>query len=136
MHQNTLGITKIQTQLDKSPETQVFLNCRGPKIDFSLLEAVAKRKKPPCAAMEDKIGDGICQRKNNNFKCDYDGGDCCRVNADLKSCIDCSCHLFTSTLKLFLTTSEKPFIPPGLNPGKGGKGGKGVNPGFIPPGLQ
>ena len=86
MHQNTLGITKIQTQLDKWPETQGFFNCRGPKIDFSLLEAVAKRKKPPCAAMEDKIGDGICQRKNNNFKCDYDGGDCCGSNVNTQYC--------------------------------------------------
>ena len=92
--------------------------------DFPILE----KTKHKCS-LEDRIGDGICQRKNNNFRCDYDGGDCCNVKSNKRSsellkCENCSCHLFKSTTMKFLLTTTKPFIPPGLDPD------------FIPPGLQ
>jgi len=87
-----------------------------------------EKTKHKCS-LEDRIGDGICQRKNNNFRCDYDGGDCCNVKSNKRSsellkCENCSCHLFKSTTLKFFLTTQKPFIPPGLDPD------------FIPPGLQ
>ena len=64
---------------------------------------------PPCQN-EDKIGDGICQKKNNNFRCDYDGGDCCQAKTLVRACVECACHKFSSTRKIFLTTTQPPFI--------------------------
>ena len=77
------------------------------------------------------IGDGTCQIRNNNLRCDFDGGDCCAVSkvkfekwCSLTS--DCSCHeeLTTSTTTKITLTSTAQFIPSGLDDT------------FIPPGQQ
>ena len=39
------------------------------------------------------VGNGFCNDETNNVDCNYDGGDCCVVNANTNSCSDCSCHL-------------------------------------------
>ena len=39
------------------------------------------------------VGNGFCNDETNNPDCNYDGGDCCVMNANTDSCSDCSCHL-------------------------------------------
>ena len=38
------------------------------------------------------VGNGFCNDEINNPDCNYDGGDCCAMNANTDSCSDCSCH--------------------------------------------
>ena len=49
-----------------------------------------------CAGCEfpNKIGDGFCDDRNNNPKCEYDGGDCCgsNVNKIEEYCTICECR--------------------------------------------
>ena len=81
------------------------------------------------------VGDGICQKRANNYVCDFDGGDCCRVTKMSKWCSltsDCACHeeldtltTTTTTTKVILTLpTTTPFVPPGLDDN------------FVPPGQQ
>ena len=44
------------------------------------------------------VGDGVCNDKTNNAECDYDGGDCCVINANTSFCSECVCH-FIETCK-------------------------------------
>jgi hypothetical protein len=37
------------------------------------------------------IDDGFCDDINNKKECDYDGGDCCGLSAQMNFCVDCSC---------------------------------------------
>ena len=39
------------------------------------------------------VGNGFCNDETNNPDCNYDGGDCCVVNANIISCSECGCHL-------------------------------------------
>ena len=39
------------------------------------------------------VGNGFCNDETNNPDCNYDGGDCCIVNANINSCSECVCHL-------------------------------------------
>ena len=39
------------------------------------------------------VGNGFCNDETNNEDCNYDGGDCCVVNANTDSCSECVCHL-------------------------------------------
>ena len=39
------------------------------------------------------VGNGFCNNETNNPDCNYDGGDCCAMNANISSCFDCDCHL-------------------------------------------
>ena len=39
------------------------------------------------------VGNGFCNDETNNDNCNYDGGDCCVLNANKNSCSDCGCHL-------------------------------------------
>ena len=39
------------------------------------------------------VGNGFCNDDTNNPDCNYDGGDCCVVNAKTNSCSECACHL-------------------------------------------
>ena len=39
------------------------------------------------------VGNGFCNDETNNVNCNYDGGDCCVVNANTTACSDCVCHL-------------------------------------------
>ena len=39
----------------------------------------------------DYVGDGYCDDGTNIPACDYDGGDCCRMNVNTDSCSDCNC---------------------------------------------
>ena len=37
------------------------------------------------------VGDAICHDETNHLGCNYDGGDCCLMNANTDSCSDCNC---------------------------------------------
>ena len=39
------------------------------------------------------VGNGFCNDETNNPDCNYDGGDCCTMNANTNSCYECACHL-------------------------------------------
>ena len=39
------------------------------------------------------VGNSFCNDETNNADCNYDGGDCCVVNANTNSCSECVCHL-------------------------------------------
>ena len=39
------------------------------------------------------VGNGFCNDETNNPDCNFDGGDCCVVNANTNSCSECACHL-------------------------------------------
>ena len=39
------------------------------------------------------VGNGFCNDETNNADCNYDGGDCCVVNANTDSCSECVCNL-------------------------------------------
>ena len=39
------------------------------------------------------VGNGFCNDETNNADCNYDGGDCCVVNANTNSCSECVCHI-------------------------------------------
>ena len=38
------------------------------------------------------MGNGFCNDETNNADCNYDGGECCVVNASTNSCSECGCH--------------------------------------------
>ena len=38
------------------------------------------------------VGNGFCNDETNNADCNYDGGDCCVVNANTNACSECACH--------------------------------------------
>ena len=37
------------------------------------------------------IKDGFCDDMNNNEACNYDGGDCCGILANIQFCLKCQC---------------------------------------------
>ena len=39
------------------------------------------------------VGNSFCNDETNNADCNFDGGDCCILNANTISCSECSCHL-------------------------------------------
>ena len=39
------------------------------------------------------VGNSFCNDETNNADCNYDGGDCCVVNANTTACSECVCHL-------------------------------------------
>ena len=39
------------------------------------------------------VGNGFCNDETNNEDCNYDGGDCCAMNANTDSCSECVCQL-------------------------------------------
>ena len=47
---------------------------------------------PGCANVA-LVGNGFCNDETNNPDCNYDGGDCCVVNANTTACSECVCHL-------------------------------------------
>ena len=47
---------------------------------------------PGCANFA-LVGNGFCNNETNNEDCNYDGGDCCTMNANIISCSECVCHL-------------------------------------------
>ena len=51
---------------------------------------------------ESWISDGSCDDVNNNQFCNYDGGDCCGVNAIKQYCIDCDCKSKYKVLHLLI----------------------------------
>ena len=38
------------------------------------------------------VGNGFCNDETNHADCNYDGGECCVVNANTTHCSDCACH--------------------------------------------
>jgi len=57
------------------------------QFDIWALNAAYGGPLPPCQKPK-KVGDGKCDRGNNNLGCGYDGGDCCLPEAKDKDCID------------------------------------------------
>ena len=49
------------------------------------------------------VGNGFCNDETNNPDCNYDGGDCCVVNANTVSCSECICY--------FLETCAAGYYP-------------------------
>ena len=47
---------------------------------------------PGCANVA-LVGNGFCNNETNNEYCNYDGGDCCTINANIIPCSECVCHL-------------------------------------------
>ena len=39
------------------------------------------------------VSNGFCNDETNTADCNYDGGECCAMNANTNSCSDCGCHL-------------------------------------------
>ena len=39
------------------------------------------------------VGNGFCNDETNNENCNYDGGECCVVNANKNACVECGCFL-------------------------------------------
>ena len=39
------------------------------------------------------VANGFCDDETNNAECNYDGGECCVVNANTDYCSDCACHM-------------------------------------------
>ena len=39
------------------------------------------------------VGNDYCNDETNTANCNYDGGDCCVVNANTSACSECVCHL-------------------------------------------
>ena len=39
------------------------------------------------------VGNGFCNDETNNVACNYDGGECCVMNANTVYCSECACHL-------------------------------------------
>ena len=39
------------------------------------------------------VNNGFCNDETNNEDCNYDGGDCCVVDANTDSCSECACYL-------------------------------------------
>ena len=39
------------------------------------------------------VGNGFCNDETNNADCNFDGGDCCVINANTDFCSDCECYL-------------------------------------------
>ena len=38
------------------------------------------------------MGNGYCQDDTNTAECNYDGGNCCGPNVNIKNCDDCICY--------------------------------------------
>ena len=56
------------------------------------------------------VGNGFCNDDTNNVDCNYDGGDCCVVNANTNSCSICGCHFIETCL-----AGYHPFIEKWIN---------------------
>ena len=39
-----------------------------------------------------RIGNGYCDDETNNANCNFEGGDCCGLNANTNYCIRCICY--------------------------------------------
>ena len=42
------------------------------------------------------VGNSFCNDETNNAYCNYDGGECCIVNANTDFCFECVCYLLES----------------------------------------
>jgi hypothetical protein len=47
----------------------------------------------PKRCIDDVVGDGICDDRQNVAQCNYDDGDCCLIPRILMFCEDCKCYL-------------------------------------------
>jgi hypothetical protein len=52
-----------------------------------------KLKPGPTPCIEEVIGDGVCDDRQNVAACNYDGRDCCLPTVNTSFCEDCRCHL-------------------------------------------
>ena len=63
-------------------------------IDYSVLQIhtyIISFLVPGCDNVA-LVGNGFCNDETNNPDCNYDGGDCCVVNANTNACSECACH--------------------------------------------
>ena len=44
------------------------------------------------------VGNGFCNDETNNANCNYDGGECCVMNASTDYCSECACHFLETCL--------------------------------------
>ncbi len=44
-----------------------------------------------CLHSTSSVGNGFCEDKANNARCDYDGGDCCMPSVQRGFCTECTC---------------------------------------------
>jgi hypothetical protein len=47
----------------------------------------------PINCIDDVVGDGVCDDRQNIPECNYDDGDCCLIPRIMKFCEDCECYL-------------------------------------------
>ena len=72
------------------PSFSVFEWC-GPYLSLYIQIKLFSFLVPGCANVV-LVGNGFCNDETNNPVCNYDGGDCCVVNANLNSCSERACH--------------------------------------------
>jgi hypothetical protein len=47
----------------------------------------------PIYCIDEVVGDGVCDDRQNILECNYDDGDCCLIPRIMTFCEDCECHL-------------------------------------------
>ena len=71
-------------------------------VVFYLLETISLSV-PGCDNVQ-LVGNGLCNNKTNNPDCNYDGGDCCVVNANTTHCSECACHVIGVKYLVFVSS--------------------------------
>jgi hypothetical protein len=66
---------------------------------------VLKSDEPIINCLNDTIGDGVCDDKQNIVECKYDGMDCCVRTSDRSICEVCECHLWKGQEDTTTTTT-------------------------------
>ena len=61
------------------------------------------------------MGNGFCNNETNNPDCNYDGGDCCVVNANTNTCSECVCHLIETCAAGYLSLVGNGFCNDNTN---------------------
>jgi hypothetical protein len=69
----------------------LFLSCVVGCI--ILLNILEKSDEPIESCINDVVGDGVCDDRQNIPECNYDEGDCCLIPRIMKFCEDCECYL-------------------------------------------
>jgi hypothetical protein len=54
---------------------------------------IHKSNRVPTQCIDEVIGDGLCDDRQNIAECRYDGNDCCLGQKNTTFCEDCACHL-------------------------------------------
>jgi hypothetical protein len=78
---------------------------------------VLKSDEPIINCVNDTIGDGVCDDKQNIVECRYDGMDCCVRTSDRSICEVCECHLWKDQEDTTTTTTGS-TITTGITKGR------------------